>query len=147
MKLVRSRYLLLADKVYIDRAGRRAKLAYSARRATLFALDEATAEGLRSGDISARESHRLAELKREVDARSDASNQRIKAAKERAARQRSERVKAAQTALAQIKRQRQEREERRVLHAVGRHRARDAHQRRTLAPRRARLRSATGARS
>src|SRR3977135_756039 len=35
------------------------------------------------------------ELKHEVDARSDASNQRIKAAKERAARERSERVKAA----------------------------------------------------
>ena len=53
------------------------------------------------------------ELKREVDARSDASSQRIKAAKERAARERSERVKAAQTALAEIKRQRQEREEKR----------------------------------
>ena len=53
------------------------------------------------------------ELKREVDARSDASNQRIQAAKERAARERSERVKAAQTALAEIKRQRQEREEKR----------------------------------
>jgi transposase len=53
------------------------------------------------------------ELKREVDARSDASNQRIKAAKERAARERSERVRAAQTALAEIKRQRQEREEKR----------------------------------
>jgi transposase len=53
------------------------------------------------------------ELKREVEARSDASNQRIQAAKERAARERSERVKAAQTALAEIKRQRQEREERR----------------------------------
>ena len=53
------------------------------------------------------------ELKREVDARSDASNQRIKGAKERAARERSERVKAAQTALAEIKRQRQEREEKR----------------------------------
>jgi transposase len=51
------------------------------------------------------------ELKREVDARSDASNQRIKAAKERAARERNERVKAAQKALAEIKRQRQEREE------------------------------------
>jgi DNA-binding transcriptional ArsR family regulator len=51
------------------------------------------------------------ELKREVDARSDASNQRIKAAKERAARERGERVKAAQTALAEIKRQRQERED------------------------------------
>jgi transposase len=37
------------------------------------------------------------ELKHEVDARSDASNHRIKAAKERAARERSERVKAAQT--------------------------------------------------
>src|ERR671934_394553 len=53
------------------------------------------------------------DLKREVDARSDASNQRIKAAKERAARERSERVKAAQAALAEIKRQRQEREEKR----------------------------------
>jgi vacuolar-type H+-ATPase subunit H len=53
------------------------------------------------------------ELKREVDAHSDASNQRIKAAKERAARERSERVKAAQTALADIKQQRQEREEKR----------------------------------
>ena len=55
----------------------------------------------------------MEELKREVDARSDASNQRIKAAKERAARERSERVKAAQTALGEIKRQRQEREEKR----------------------------------
>ena len=53
------------------------------------------------------------ELKREVDAHSDASNQRIKAAKQRAARERSERVKAAQTALAEIKRQRQDREEKR----------------------------------
>ena len=53
------------------------------------------------------------ELKREVDAGSDASNQRIKAAKKRAARERSERVKAAQTALGEIKRQRQEREQKR----------------------------------
>lgn len=53
------------------------------------------------------------ELKREVDARSDASNHRIKAAKERAARERSARVKTAQTALAEIKRQHQEREEKR----------------------------------
>jgi transposase len=53
------------------------------------------------------------ELKREVEARSDASNQRIQAAKERAARERSERVKAAQSALAEIKRQRQEREQER----------------------------------
>jgi vacuolar-type H+-ATPase subunit H len=53
------------------------------------------------------------DLKREVDARSDASNQRIQAAKERAARERLERVKAAQTAHAEITRQRQEREEKR----------------------------------
>jgi transposase len=53
------------------------------------------------------------ELKREVEARSDASNQRIQAAKERAARERNERVKAAQAALGEIKRQRQEREEKR----------------------------------
>ena len=50
-------------------------------------------------------------LKREVDARSDASNQRARAAKERAARERSARVKAAQSALAEIKQQRQERAE------------------------------------
>jgi transposase len=55
----------------------------------------------------------VAELKREVEARSDASNQRIKAAKERAARERTERLKAAQAALAEIKRQRQAREEKR----------------------------------
>ena len=53
------------------------------------------------------------ELKREVDTRSDASNQRIKAARERAARERAERVKAAQAALAEIRKQRQEREEKR----------------------------------
>jgi transposase len=53
------------------------------------------------------------ELKREVDTHSDASNRRIKAAKERAARERSERVKAAQKALGEIKQQRQEREEKR----------------------------------
>src|SRR3984885_16310940 len=53
------------------------------------------------------------DLKREVDVRSDASNQRIQAAKERAAQERSARVKAAQTALAEIKQQRKEREERR----------------------------------
>jgi transposase len=53
------------------------------------------------------------ELKREVDARSDASNQRIRAAKERAARERSERVKAAQQALEEIKQQRKEREQKR----------------------------------
>jgi transposase len=51
----------------------------------------------------------MEELKREVEARSDASNQRIQAAKQRAARERSERIKAAQTALAEIKRQRRER--------------------------------------
>jgi transposase len=53
------------------------------------------------------------ELKREVGSQPDASNQRIKAAKERAARERSARVKAAQTALAEIKQQRQQREEKR----------------------------------
>jgi transposase len=53
------------------------------------------------------------ELKREVEARSDASNQRINAAKERAARQRVERVKAAQKALTEIKQHRQEQEKKR----------------------------------
>jgi transposase len=53
------------------------------------------------------------ELKREVDQQPDASNQRIKAAHERAARERSERIEAAQKALEDIKAQRQEREEKR----------------------------------
>jgi transposase len=55
----------------------------------------------------------VAELKREVEARSDASNQRIQAAKQRAAHERVERVEAAQKALAEIKQHRQERAEKR----------------------------------
>ena len=51
------------------------------------------------------------ELKREADP--EASNRRIRAAKERAARERSERVQAAQKALDDIKRQREEREHKR----------------------------------
>src|SRR5437867_11449419 len=51
------------------------------------------------------------ELKREVDQQPDASNQRIKAARERAARERSERIEAAQKALEEIKAQRQRSEE------------------------------------
>jgi hypothetical protein len=53
------------------------------------------------------------DLKREVDARPDASNQRTRTAKERAARERVARVKAAQTALAEIKQQRKAREDKR----------------------------------
>jgi transposase len=52
------------------------------------------------------------ELKREVEAQPDASSRRIQAAKQRAARERSERVQAAQAALAEIKRKRQELEQR-----------------------------------
>ena len=48
------------------------------------------------------------ELKREVDADPEASNRRIRAAKERAARERGERVQAAQAALAEIKRKRKQ---------------------------------------
>lgn len=51
------------------------------------------------------------ELKREVDEHPDASNRRIKAAKERAARERVERIEAAQKTLSEIKAQRQRREE------------------------------------
>ncbi|HEY2416531.1 MAG TPA: IS1182 family transposase [Steroidobacteraceae bacterium] len=53
------------------------------------------------------------DLKREVAANSDASNERIKAASERAARERSERLADAQKALATIKQQRDEREHKR----------------------------------
>jgi len=48
------------------------------------------------------------ELKHETDADPAASNQRIRAAKERAARERSARVQAAKAALAEIKRKRQD---------------------------------------
>jgi transposase len=51
------------------------------------------------------------ELKREVAAHPEASNRRIRAAKERAARERSERVQAAQTALAEIKHKRKQLDE------------------------------------
>jgi uncharacterized protein len=49
--LRRSRYLILSDQSYQDGTGRRARLAYSARRATLFALDEATAAKLERGEV------------------------------------------------------------------------------------------------
>lgn len=55
----------------------------------------------------------VAELKREVDADPDSSNRRIKAARERAARERGERLQAAQKALDEIKQQREERERKR----------------------------------
>ena len=48
------------------------------------------------------------QLKREVDADPEASNRRIRAAKERAAQERVRRVQAAQAALAEIKRKRQQ---------------------------------------
>ena len=51
------------------------------------------------------------ELKREVEAEPDAGNQRLRAAKQRAARERGERVQKAQTALAAIKQKRQQLEE------------------------------------
>ena len=49
------------------------------------------------------------QLKREIDANPDTSNQRIKAARERAARERQERLQAAKTALGEIKEQREQR--------------------------------------
>jgi len=51
------------------------------------------------------------ELKREVEAHPDTGNQRLRAARQRAARERSERVQKAQTALAEIKQKRQQLEE------------------------------------
>jgi transposase len=51
------------------------------------------------------------ELKREAEAHPEASNKRIRAAKERAARERVDRVKAAQASLGKLKGQRQELEE------------------------------------
>jgi transposase len=96
--------------------------------AGLINLDTLTQDGVRiranAGAASFRREATLAEhlataeavvneLKREVDANPNASNQRIKAAKERAARERVEHIKAAQSSLDEIKRQRQAREEQR----------------------------------
>jgi len=50
----------------------------------------------------------VATLKREGEANSDASNRRMAAARERAARERKERLEAAQQALAEIKKQREQ---------------------------------------
>jgi hypothetical protein len=97
-------------------------------KAGLVELDTLTQDGMRlrasAGAASFRRAETLgehlakaqavvAELKREVETGSDASNRRIKAARDRAARERSERLKAAQAALGEIERQRQEREEKR----------------------------------
>lgn len=54
----------------------------------------------------------IEKLKHEVESGSDASNQRIRAARARAARERSERVNKAQAALAEIKQKRKHLEER-----------------------------------
>jgi len=53
------------------------------------------------------------DLKREVDARSDGSNQRIQAAKERAARERQRAREGGADGACEIKQQRKEREEKR----------------------------------
>jgi len=96
-------------------------------KAGLIDLDRLAQDGMRiranAGASSFRRQARLdqhlalaqavvEDLKREVDEDTNASNRRIQAAKERAARERSERVKAAQAALAEIKRQREKLEQR-----------------------------------
>jgi transposase len=87
-------------------------------------LDEAIQDGVRvrasAGASSFRRKKKLykelkkaerliARLKQETDDDPDASNRRIRAAQERAARERAERVVAAQKALAEIERQREQR--------------------------------------
>lgn len=64
--MIRSRYLLLSEALYRDGTGRAARLAYSARRAKLFAVDPATGSALDGGDLSGvaqRQLTALAELK------------------------------------------------------------------------------------
>lgn len=58
----RSRYLLLSDGLYQDGAGRVARLVYSARRATLFAVDARTGQALEQGDLDSIEAQQLARL-------------------------------------------------------------------------------------
>ncbi|HWH01950.1 MAG TPA: radical SAM protein [Pilimelia sp.] len=63
MTLTRSRYLLLGRRPYRDPAGRRVRMAYSARRATLFALDESTADALGRGAFDVMDAAQLARLR------------------------------------------------------------------------------------
>jgi uncharacterized protein len=70
MTLVRSRYLLLGSRPYVDAEGRTARLAYSTRRAALFTLDPDTAARLADGDIESidpEQRRRLADLTAVVD--------------------------------------------------------------------------------
>jgi len=58
----RSRYLLLSDGLYRDASGRVARLAYSVRRATLFAVDARTGEALERNDLDAIDGDQAARL-------------------------------------------------------------------------------------
>jgi len=58
----RSRYLLLSESLYHDASGRVARLAYSTRRATLFAVDARTGEALEANDIASIEGQPLERL-------------------------------------------------------------------------------------
>lgn len=62
MSHTRSRYLLLSDGLYHDASGRVARLAYSTRRATLFAVDAGTGEALQRNDLSAIRGEQLDRL-------------------------------------------------------------------------------------
>jgi transposase len=99
--------------------------------ASVIELDEVVQDGIRvrasAGASSFRrkkklhkelkKARRLIErLKQETDDDPDASNRRIRAAQERATRERAERVAAAQQALSEIERQREQRAKRRGKH-------------------------------
>ncbi|HZM75973.1 MAG TPA: radical SAM protein [Candidatus Limnocylindrales bacterium] len=64
MSTSRSRYLLLSEGLFHDASGRVARLAYSTRRATLFAVDARTGEALERHDLSAIEGEQLARLEK-----------------------------------------------------------------------------------
>jgi uncharacterized protein len=58
----RSRYLLLSDRLYQDATGRVARLAYSTRRATLFAVDALTGDALDRNDLASIEDNQRVRL-------------------------------------------------------------------------------------
>lgn len=62
MSNTRSRYLLLSDRLYQDATGRVARLAYSTRRATLFAVDARTGEALAHNALDSIEENQMVRL-------------------------------------------------------------------------------------
>jgi uncharacterized protein len=60
--MIRSRYLMISPRVYRDAAGRTTRMAYSARQARLFTMDDDTATRLAANDLSRVPEQEMARL-------------------------------------------------------------------------------------